>query len=187
MVAPLGAGAANRRPMGLVLQTVAERLQRRILAAVFETARDQPVGQRRVLGQDRSVEIAPERVSVLRALGAVFPIVAAPVNDLGHRLDAVAKPGQAAVVFEPDQLAPLALRDDVTNEALVPRFGLDIEDADARQGSGVVGTVDMAEELVTATDGERGSSMLDRVPELLGLVSGEVVRNGDLFLILPSP
>src|SRR4051794_17718867 len=111
-------------PLGFVV----ERSERYFFASADQSARDEPIGQHRILWQQRPMQVAPDSILVNHTLGAVAAVVAMPNLDAAQRLSVIAKVGQSAVVFEADELSPLAFDYNVADEALMSGFGDDVKE-----------------------------------------------------------
>src|SRR5690349_4627612 len=106
------------------------------------------VGEARVLGQERAVQVAAVGSFVYGALGAVLPVVAAADDTLAEGSAAGAKIRQAGVVLECDDGADArngAIHQHVAYIALVARVGMRVEQADAGEVFGVERAVVFAE------------------------------------------
>src|SRR5215203_2028997 len=100
-----------------------------------------------------------------RAFCAVPSVVAASDADAAHRLEPWAESGQPTVVFEPDQLSPPAVDNDIADESLGSGNAGRVEEADAGQRIGGVRPIFVAEKLVTAAHGEHGCPVFHRRPK----------------------
>ncbi len=121
-----------------------------------------------VLGQDRSVQVAAERIFVARPLEAAFAVVAESVCNSGKRLAAGAEVGPAAVVLEACEAATLPLRRQVADEALRPRARvqrIEVEDAGPLHLRTVGAAVEAARKLIAAADAEEDDAVIHGLPQ----------------------
>jgi len=82
----------------------ADRLERaQPPASPLEGLAEQQVGQRRVAGQHRAVQVGAEHGALPGPLGGVPAVVAAAADDPAERLDAGTQDRAPAVVLEPGQ------------------------------------------------------------------------------------
>src|SRR5437870_1631943 len=114
------------------LELVAERLELRhvFAAAMRESLREQPVGKPRVAGQQRPMEICPDRPSHSSAFEAALAVVPEAGQDAAQWLGAGIEPGPAGVVLEARQCVPgtgveLALEEDVADHSALAGHGLE--------------------------------------------------------------
>src|SRR5690606_286124 len=130
---PEASGALHGVAVRRGFQRVVERRER-ASALALQRRRQQPVGQMRVLGEQRAVHVAADGVAVARALQAVLPVVAMTNAHLAQRPGAWPQECQARVVLEAHQLAELVAVDHhVADETRRPRLAVDVERLDARQ------------------------------------------------------
>ena len=96
--------------MRLTFELVGERLELGRVAAgpVGERLGEQPVGEPRVAGQQRAVQVRAEHAAGAAALVAALAVVAEAGEDAAERLGAVVEARPAGVVLEAGQRAPLA-------------------------------------------------------------------------------
>ncbi len=87
------------------------------------------------------MKIAADGVPVLRAFGPIRTVIAASDLDSAHGRLARSEVRQAAVVLETDDVTPLALDHDIADESLRPGDGGQVEQSDARQRVGRVGSI----------------------------------------------
>src|SRR5688572_9317440 len=95
--------------MGLSLELVRQRLELQPLARLPEQGRrEQPVGEPGVAGEERAVEVRPEREADSAALVAALAVVSKPCYDATERLRAGVEICTARVVLEARERAALA-------------------------------------------------------------------------------
>ena len=121
---------------------------------------DQTVRERRVLRQQRAVEVGADRLPVDRALAAVVAVVAEAVADPRERPRARPEVRAAGVILEADHLADaldLGVSEHVADTPRPAGAGGHrhrVEDSGARQLLALAGAVEVAEELEAAADGQ---------------------------------
>ena len=177
--------------MRLLFELVCERLQlRRLTEAVLERPRQEPVGQPRVARQEGPVEVRADRRADPHALEAALAVVAEAGHDPAERLRALVEARDAGVVLETGQRPAharleLALQQAVADHAPLSGDRVEREDAGTRQLGAASPTVEPAEELVAAADGQHRGAARDRLADRLAL-RGEIGRDQRLLTILAA-
>ena len=149
---------------------------------------DEFVGERRVLGQDRPVEVGANGVAVAGTLGAIAGVVAEAADHPAERLGSRAEKGATTVVFESDDLAAVSRKDHIADAAVGSRAGVtgfEVEDADAGDDAALMVDVAMAKELKATTDGEDGHVSFDGLADG-GAFFHQVGGDATLFAVLPA-
>src|ERR1700737_5613805 len=121
----------------------------------------------------------------------VVAVVAVPDDDPAQRSCLGSEERAAAVVFETDkatglELGDVGLDDHVADEALVPRFGFHVDEADARIAFSVRRLVIVAEKLISAAHREYLRSLCHRTLERRLLELEQVFVDQRLLLILAA-
>src|SRR5712692_8238427 len=145
-------------------------------AATLERAPDQVVGEMRVLGQQRTVEVRAEDGSLEAAFGVILAVVAEAHAHVAERPGFRAKVRAAAVILKADQglwveVGQVGVDDHVADEPAFAGLGAHVDEADAGEPVAVGGLVVVAEKLVAATHGEHAGAAFYRALErgLFGL------------------
>ena len=87
--------------MGLVLELIRQRLeQRQIACSMGDRLREQPVGEPRVAGQQRPVEVGADRPAEAAAFVATLSVVAEPGHDASEGLGAWIENRPPGVILE---------------------------------------------------------------------------------------
>src|SRR3954470_2326956 len=109
--------------MRLVLELVGERLQyRRLTEAAPERLREDPVGEPRIPGKQRPVQVRPDRPADPAAFVAALAVVAEPRDDAPERRGPGVELRASGMVLEPreganDTRLELALEQNVSDHA----------------------------------------------------------------------
>src|SRR5436190_16733124 len=132
--------------------------------------RQEPVGKPRVAGQERTVEVRPDRAADTTALIAARAVVAEPGHDAAERLGALVEDRPAGVVLEARERLPpaglqLALEEHVPDHAPRACDRVEREQADARLLCAALVAVEATEQLIATADGEEGGAVLERLTE----------------------
>src|SRR5260370_11183179 len=160
-------------------------------AATLERAPDQVVGELRVLGQQRTVEVRAEDGPLEAAFGVILAVVAEAHAHAAERPSFRPQVRTPAVILEADQglwveTGQVGVDDHVADESALAGFGAHVDEADAGEPLAVGGLVVVAKELVAATHGEHAGAACHRALEcgLLGL--DEVFVHERLLAILAA-
>src|SRR5689334_20943646 len=189
-----GARSARRdrdgHVMGHALEPVVERLERHRSVTALERRADQVVGQGRVLGQERPVDVGADDPAGMDALAAVAAVVAVAVEHAAERAHALAEPGAAGVVLEPDDRhglarTQLAVDRDVADHARRPRLGDEVDQARAADLVALVAAVVVPEHLVAAAHRQHPGAVGDGRPQPAG-PADQVVLDQELVAVLAA-
>src|SRR4029453_2434624 len=192
-LAPAAAGTGPRCGNGvrLGLEAVVNRwkILRRSARSMRQRLSEQPGGEPRVPGEERSVQIRPDRAADATALVPAFAVVPEPGEDPAERLRAHVQHRAAGVVFEPGQGShpprlELALEQHVADHPSLPGDGVMREEPDARTLGAVPLAVEAAEQLVAAADRQQRSAVFDRLDQ--ARLAGEVGGDQGLLTILTA-
>src|SRR5216684_2343212 len=145
-------------------------------AATLERTPDQVVGEMRVLGQQRTVEVRAEDGSLQAAFGVILTVVAEAHAHVAERPGFRPQVRATAVILEADEglwveVGHVGVDDHIANESALAGLGANVDEADAGEALAVGGQVVVAEELVAATHGQHAGAACYRALErgLLGL------------------
>src|SRR6266851_188333 len=145
-------------------------------AATLERTPDQVVGEMRVLGQQRTVEVRAEDGSLQAAFGVILAVVAEAHAHAAKRPGFRPQVRATAVILEADEglwvkVGHVGVDDHIANESALAGLGANVDEADAGEALAVSGQVVVAEELVAATHGQHAGAACYRALEwgLLGL------------------
>src|SRR5215216_5383238 len=122
------------------------------------------------------MQVAADRVLIDRSGRAIPSVVAASDPHLAHRLGVRTKVRQSAVVFETNELTPLAIDHHIANEAITACFRYDVEQADAGKLFSVVRPVFMPMYLISPANRKKRGSAFDRVLDRLALGALKIAR-----------
>jgi hypothetical protein len=178
--------------VGVVLQLVRQRCQERCLAAgaVCDRLPEQPVGEPRVAGEERAVQIGPDRAADATALRAARAVVAEARHDATERLGARVQRRSPRMVLEAGNRPALAgnelgIEQDIADHPTLACNRVQREQADAGQLLAVPEAVEAAQQLVAAADGEHRSAARRGREQPLALVF-EVARDERLLAVLAA-
>src|SRR5436190_11760512 len=163
-----GFGPSGRDSVCLGLELVRQRLEDRDLSgAVRDRLRQQPVGQPRVPRQQGPMQVGPDRATAAAALVPALAVVAEARDDAAEGFGTLVEDRPPRVILEAGESAPLArlelaLEEDVADHAPRARERVQRQEPDAGQLVAALVTVEAAEQLVAAADGEKGSAGLER-------------------------
>src|SRR6266851_5700849 len=132
-------------------------------AATLERAPDQVVGEMRVLGQQRTVEVRAEDGSLQAAFGVILAVVAAAHAHAAERPGFRPQVRATAVILEADEglwvkVGHVGVDNHVADESALAGLGANVDEADAGEALAVGGQVVVAEELVAATHGQHAGA-----------------------------
>jgi hypothetical protein len=187
--APGRPGAASRQPRAV------QRRARVILDGVEPGGRSAPlqdgvgdrVGQLRVPGEDRAVQVGGEQVAAARPLGPVGAVVAVAADHRRQWLRSRPQHRPPAVVLEPGEQAPARHpRDHLADAAGRLGHRLEVEHAQPRHApAGAVG-VDLAEELEAAAHRQGRDTAGQRDPQAATLPPEQQLGGGALVQVLAA-
>jgi len=178
--------------VGSRLERVVKRRQLRLRpVAARERELDQPVGEPRVLRQQRAVEVRPEHVHPPHALESVLAVVAVPADHAAERLGALPEIGAPAVVLEPSEepraRAEVDLDRDVADQARA-RLAKCLQLGETQPRDPLLAEpVTVSEELVAAAYGEHDGAVLDGRREGRPLGLDHVGGDEHLVAVLAAP
>src|SRR5262245_14958560 len=182
--------AAGGHGVRLPLELVGQRLELDLPGGrVGERVGEQAVGEPRVAGQQRAVEVRAVDPAGATALVTGLAVVAEARDHAPERLGAVVQVRAAGVVLEAGERAALAgpgaVEQDVADHAALAGDRAEREQADPRQLSTGAVAVEAAEQLVAAAHGEKRGAAGNRIVES-GPLGHEVGRDEPLLAILPA-
>src|SRR5712692_1456582 len=144
-------------------------------AATLERTPDQVVGEMRVLGQQRTVEVRAEDGSLQAAFGVILTVVAEAHAHAAERPGFRPQVRATAVILEADEglwveVGHVGVDDHIADESALAGLGANVDEADAGEALAVGGLVVVAQELVAATHGQHAGAACYRALErgLLG-------------------
>src|SRR3954454_17063191 len=170
----------------LVLERVVERLE----VVEAQGGGDEPVGETRVLRQQRAVQVGADDVAPAHALEAVAAVVAVAVQHAAQRLLALAEVGATAMVLESGQHrerpVEVQLDRDIADQA---RAGLadraQVDEADAGELL-VAELIGVAQQLVAAAHREHDLAGVGGAVQGVALDRGHVARAQGLVAVLAA-
>src|SRR5229473_5013352 len=160
-------------------------------AATLEGSPDQVVGEVRVLGQERTVQVGPQDSTLQAAFGVVLTVVAEAHAHVPQGFGLRPEERAAAVVLETDEgrgrdVGQVGVDDDIADESALACVGADVDQADAGESLALAGLVVVAEELVAAADGENACAGGDGALERRLFVLDKVFIHERLLAVLPA-
>src|SRR4029453_2026332 len=152
----------------------------------FHGRPDQEVGDRRVLGQQRTVQVAGHHVAVAGSLVAVLAVVPCALGDCPQRLDARAEGGLSTVVLVAQDVSEFGgLERDIADQPLIRAVCFDIEDTDPGNDRACAGLEELSEELVETTYDQHWCALVRELPQMIGACL-KIILNNQLAAVLPA-
>src|SRR2546425_5655222 len=155
--------------MGLMLELVWQRLeQRQIACSMGDRLGEQPVGEPRVAGQQRSVEVGADRPAEPAALVTTLSVVAEPGHDAAQRLGAGVEDRPPGVVLEAGERPlraglELAFEQDVADHPPGPGNGVEWQQADSGLLLAALVAVEASQQLIPTAHGEKGRAAVESI------------------------
>jgi hypothetical protein len=161
-----------------------------LTAAIFalESKRDEIVGEVRIFGQKRAVEIGTESIMIDGPFSVVFSIIAVAFEDTTERFGCT-QVGATTVIFEANQSAIIPTESDIADTTWDVRAfmnGPGIEDAEAAHIGSFCGSIVVCEKLEAAANSQDGHIVFDGRPQANALNFVEILCDRSLLFVLSA-